>query len=81
MATKREWVELPKCHQCGGPLENSGAESQGDGDIYDLLCCAECGPAYEWHATYCRCDRCGGQGDRLINVIDPNFIPMPIPWY
>jgi len=81
MATKRAWCELPECPNCGGALENCGAQSQGDGDIYDLLECRECGPVFEWHASYCRCERCGGMGDRLINVYDPSFVPMPIPWY
>ncbi len=94
MASKREWTELPKCPNCGAPLHNYGAESHGDGDMYDLLVCegypaeteywekgVPCGPVFEWHASYCRCERCGGVGDRLINIYDPENIPWPIPWY
>lgn len=68
---------MPECPQCGAKLENNGAESKGDGDIYDVLWCDECGPAYHWHASYCECG-CGG--DRLFNVIDPEFLPAPS-WY
>lgn len=73
---------------------NHGAESHGDGDVYDLLCCdgkrdpetgklsVPCGPIFEWHASYCRCERCGGSGNRLINIYDPEYMQMPpIPWY
>lgn len=98
MASKREWCELPECPNCGAKLHNHGAESHGDGDIYDLLVCEghpagedeegnqveatpPCGPVYEWHASYCRCERCGGHGDRLINIYDQDYVPMPIPWY
>lgn len=85
MASRREWCELPECPNCGGPLENHGAESHGDGDMYDLLVCCKgeppCGPVYEWHASYCRCERCGGRGDRLVNIYDPAYVAMPIPWY
>jgi ribosomal protein L37E len=77
MGTKREWVELPECPNCGGKLENEGAESQGDGDMYDVLSCRECGPVYHWHASYCECG-CGGH--RLFNVYDPDWIPAPA-WY
>lgn len=92
MATKREWCELPECPNCGSKLHNHGAESHGDGDMYDLLVCEgerdpetgemspPCGPIYEWHASYCRCERCV-YGDRLINIYDPENIPWPIPWY
>ncbi len=71
-ATKREWVELPECPNCGGQLDNAGAQSDGDGDIYDVLSCRECGPVFHWHASYCRCG-CGGH--RLFNVYDPDWDP------
>lgn len=62
---------MPECPECGGKLDNHGAESRGDGDIYDTLSCPECGPVYEWHATYCRCQACGDTGSHLVNVYDP----------
>lgn len=70
--------ETPECPYCGDgkPLDNDGAESKGDGDMYDVLSCPEHGPIYHHHATYCRCG-CGG--GRLFNVYDPDFIP--IRWY
>jgi hypothetical protein len=67
---------LPRCPNCGGKLDNHGAASRGDGDIFDELWCSnretQCGPVYEWHATYCECG-CGG--GKLVNVYDPEFMP------
>jgi len=47
------------CPDCGAPLENWGAASDGDGDIYDEIGCSQCEEIKEkWHATYCRCPEC-----------------------
>lgn len=67
-AKKRPLRVLPDCPNCGESLANHGAQSHGDGDIFDELYCPLCGPVYHWHATYCECG-CGG--GRLENVYDP----------
>lgn len=38
---------------------NHGAESQGDGDMYDVWYCTDCHCAkYHVHAKYCECQAC-----------------------
>src|SRR5438093_7885826 len=42
------------CPDCGTMLMNHGAESQGDGDIYDVWYCNECHcTKYRFHSWYC----------------------------
>lgn len=60
------------CSECEKPLTNSGAESRGDGDIYDVWVCDEHGPILHVHADYCECG-CGGE--QIDNVYDPDDIP------
>lgn len=61
------------CPTCGEALSNGGAESKGDGDIYDIWDCKNCGPTYEVHATYCQCG-CGGRA--IYNIQDPEWFPF-----
>lgn len=47
------------CPSCGTPLENWGAASQGDGDIFDEIGCPLCEEVIdEIHADYCQCADC-----------------------
>ena len=47
------------CPDCGTTIVNHGAESQGDGDIYDVWYCIDCHCAkYHSHAKYCECQAC-----------------------
>lgn len=47
------------CPMCGTPLENWGAASHGDGDIFDEWGCPMCEEVIrEIHASYCTCDDC-----------------------
>lgn len=76
MASKPKARRLaPECPNCGGPCSNHGAESRGDGDIYDVWWCrgeGQCGPVLHIHADYCKCG-CGG--GHVESVYDPEFIP------
>jgi hypothetical protein len=50
------------CPVCGLALENFGAASHGDGDIFDEIDCPDewCDfDGYEIHADYCQCSDCG----------------------
>lgn len=47
------------CPRCSCGMEGHGAESRGDGDIYDLWVCWSCFSRHEIHASYCECG-CGG---------------------
>lgn len=63
------WTQV--CPDCGNTLSNSGAESRGDGDIYDVWYCDECHCAkYRIHANYCRCIDCGDGGGTVERVYD-----------
>jgi hypothetical protein len=54
------------CPDCGAPLQNWGAHSDGDGDIYDAIGCPECEEVKEKrHATYCHCQLCDPYGYTL----------------
>lgn len=56
------------CPDCGERLHNEGAESQGDGDIYDVWACPQCETRkFEHDASYCACG-CGG--GELVRVHD-----------
>lgn len=47
------------CPQCGTTLQNWGAASHGDGDIFDEWGCPLCEEViHEIHASYCTCQRC-----------------------
>jgi hypothetical protein len=47
------------CSDCGTPLENWGAASHGDGDIFDEIGCPQCEETKrEIHASYCMCEDC-----------------------
>jgi hypothetical protein len=51
------------CPDCGGFLSNHGAESCGDGDVYDVWYCIDCHCAkYHVHARYCECQACTERG-------------------
>lgn len=57
------------CIVCDNPLGLEGAESRGDGDIYDVYTCPDHGRIFEVHASYCQC----GCGDHWVNeVFDPS---------
>lgn len=53
-------AEYGTCPKCGEHMENDGAHSDGDGDIYDLISCSEpyCEYSYKRHASYCTCPDC-----------------------
>jgi hypothetical protein len=72
------------CPDCGFTLSNAGAESQGDGDMYDVWYCNTCHcRKYHEHASYCECIECasrffGKHGDgkylqRVHDEPDPCF--------
>jgi hypothetical protein len=47
------------CSDCRTPLENWGAASHGDGDIFDEIGCPQCEETKrEIHASYCMCGDC-----------------------
>ena len=72
---------LPSCPapRCTKALQNHGAESHGDGDIFDLLWCPDHGPVYHFHADYCRCRDCRYGENKLHDVWDPEYVPDFVP--
>lgn len=62
------------CPDCGAMLENMGAASRGDGDIFDTFHCVECrAEKYHVHASYCRCGCGGGEVERVWDDPAPYF--------
>lgn len=59
-----EWT----CLVCGEPLANDGAESRGDGDLYDTWSCDEHGRIYDVHADFCECGCGGGQIEEVYDA-------------
>ncbi len=58
-----------RCPDCETPLGNWGAESDGDGGIYDVLGCGECGLAqFQRHATYCLCAECAEGVNKMHRI-------------
>lgn len=51
--------EYGRCLHCGAAIQNFGAHSDGDGDLYDLIGCPDCGEVMEKvHASSCQCPEC-----------------------
>lgn len=60
-----------ECPDCGAPCENHGAESRGDGDMYDAWHCPKClRRCFEVHASYCECVDCEGHCGKVHRVED-----------
>lgn len=58
------------CPDCHTMLQNHGAESRGDGDMYDVWYCNDCHCVkYHAHAKYCQCNRCLSNGYELTGFI------------
>ena len=59
------------CPECERPCSNHGAESRGDGDMYDVWACDRCHRrCYEVHAGYCECIDCQGGCGRVHRCDD-----------
>lgn len=63
-----------ECPDCGTTLSCEGAESRGDGDMYQGWYCHDCHcRKYEEHASYCRCIDCQSGCSKWHRVEDdPN---------
>lgn len=64
-------MAVQTCPDCDSVLCCEGAESQGDGDMYQGWYCNDChARKYEEHASYCECIDCQNGNSKWRRVYD-----------